>query len=244
MNCHAKNVIEALDKALYYPQDQGVDGLCFNLYAEEFDQILRDKLVKEDKKKNIIKACWGKKSGYSVDMEYKLNPNYAHAYDLIKNQYLKKIELVIPQKFVDSLRDYQLDIKSIGTNEYQVTAVASNPLEINEQIIMIRNFVPYKIISRQPVGTISINLVWFKPKWSKGKNVLKQMKIDAYEGVQNIKTEFNLNYQLFGTIGLLKSLRVNSEQSLFDQSQVASTTRLSRKSDYIITFDNYEIRTK
>lgn len=222
-----------IDKYIYYPQDKITDNFCVNIYSPEMMKLLKDKLVYSRDEKLIGKLCKNSNKT-SVEFIYS-NIDKLNNLERLKEVYINKLEYIIPTKFSEILKNFEVTKKG---NVYTGESVSDSSL--NKIIIVMsgKYKIPKKITYKRATGITTMTLKWNRFKWSNNKFVPISMNISKIEGLQNTEMNIKLTYENLVKIGLINKLEISSIQNITSKKTFKG---ISKNSNIVFHFQNYTL---
>ncbi|MCY4643650.1 MAG: hypothetical protein OXB88_03440 [Bacteriovoracales bacterium] len=245
----ARQLIKGFDTSRYAPQIVGLRNFKVDIRIDGLSEKLSQQLIFGKVKDVFFEMSWLRgKDDYSslkkVDV-FGLPSGFFEIKSELANNILPKIDSIVPPSWSEKMKDYKLTMTL--NKDGSTTIVGRDPQgvkEANEIILVFDNQKkPKSFIMKKPIGLETVDLVFFKKPWSRGKWVVKEYRVKKSHGIQKIESQSTFHYRRVQGFGLPEKIETTTKQVLNRPSPGKKSETYERKGASTMKLSNWRINT-
>lgn len=217
-------------KNIYKPID-GIRDLSFEIYTNELENLLNQKVINEKVKDIRIQYYWLKnKSDIEVKSVGQIDNKIKKS---IKLNFKNKLDIITGSDFSDFIKGYEKEPSKSNWMKW------SDPTGLKDitEVSIKRSESTIDVIEKKSIGTTRTKYNFEMKPWSKKKLVLKSVVYKVYEGVQSAETKTTINYKKVNGFWLPSELEIATSQKVNKNENEDYTRKINERFE----FRNYSI---
>lgn len=217
-------------KDIYKPIT-GIRDLSFEIYTNELENLLNQKIINEKVKDIRIQYYWLKnKSDVEIKSIGKIDNKIKKS---IKLNFKNKLDIITGSDFSNFIKGYE---KESSKNDWTKWSDPTGLKDITE-ISIKRKKSTIDVIEKKSIGTTRTKYNFEIKPWSDKQLVLISVVYKVYEGVQSAETKTKINYKEFNGFWLPSELEITTGQKVNKNENEDYSRTINEKFE----FKNYSI---
>ncbi len=232
-------IIKEFDLRYYDPQNFGLKDLVFDVRISNLADFLNEQKSFGKVKDIYFRVYWMYPDRYKVEI-FGMPDGFKEVRSQLIDLVRLRMDYVIPKKFSDRVKHYEISMKKNGSGTYYVGKDKIHEMPFYEINIWFDDAKLKRYRTYGASGSSDTNFDMSVKSWSHNKYVIDKMEVKSFEGMQRTKTINKFVYESYDGIGLPKEIIVSLDQEM-NAAEDIKEDKNKRKMNSTIEFSNYKI---